>query len=45
MTFSQLQGLASAIFLRTQPLFVHKQTQKAAIFRASSIAAVQAINW
>lgn len=45
MTFAALQGLAGSILMRGQPLFVHKQTQKAAIRAASSVAQVQAVTW
>ena len=43
MTNAQLQGLASAIFLRGQPLFDNKQTKKAAIRAATTNAQVQAV--
>jgi len=45
MTFAQLQGLAASILGRGQPLFIHKQTQKAAIRAASTVAQVQAVTW
>ena len=45
MTFAQLQGLAGTILLRGQPLFTHKQTQKAAIRAALDIPTVQAVIW
>jgi len=45
MTFTELQGLAASILGRGQPLFIHKQTQKAAIRAASTVAQVQAIVW
>jgi len=45
MTFAELQGLAASILGRGQPLFIHKQTQKAAIRAASTVAQVQAVTW
>ena len=45
MTFAELQGLAVSILGRGQPLFVHKQTQKAAIRAAISVTQVQSIVW
>ena len=45
MTFADLQGLAASILGRGQPLFIHKQTQKAAIRAATTVVAVQAIVW
>jgi len=45
MTFAQLQGLAGAILMRGQPLFVNKQTKKAAIKAATSVTAVNAITF
>ena len=45
MTFAQLQGLAQAILLRGQPLFVKLQTLKAEIRNANTIGAVTSIVW
>ena len=45
MTFTQLQGLAGEILLRGQPLFVTKQTKKAAIRAALTVAEVEAVTW
>lgn len=45
MSFAQLQGLAGAILLRGQPLFVKKQMLKAAIRDAADIPTVEAIVW
>ncbi len=45
MTFAQMQGLANAIFLRAQPLFVRKKTLQAQISSATSVPAIQAIVW
>lgn len=54
MTFADLQGLAAAILGRGQPLFNHKQTQKAAIraiqitatvTEAQAVAQVQGVVW
>jgi len=45
MTFAELQGLAASILGRGQPLFIHKQTQKASIRAASTVAQVQSIVW
>ena len=45
MTFAQLQGLAGTILLRGQPLFIHKQTQKAAIRAALDVATTLAVVW
>ena len=45
VTFADLQGLAAAILGRGQPLFIHKQTQKAAIRAATTVADVQAVVW
>jgi hypothetical protein len=43
MTYAQLAGLAGALLVRGQPLFVNKQTKKAAIRAATTVAEVQAI--
>ena len=43
VTFAQLQGMAATILMRGQPLFIHCQTQKAAIRAAATVADVQAI--
>jgi len=45
MTNAQLQGLGQAIFARNQPLYINKQTKKAAIRAALTAAAVEAIVW
>lgn len=45
MTFADLQGLAAAMLSRGQPLFGHKQTQKAAIRSAATVADVLAVVW
>lgn len=45
LTLAQLVGLGAAIFARGQTLFAHKQTQKAAIRAATTVAQVQAIVW
>ena len=45
MTNAQLQGLGQAIFARNQPLYINKQTKKAAIRAALTVAAVEAIVW
>jgi len=45
MTFTQLQGLAGSILLRGQPLFVIKQTKKAAIRAALTVQQVEAVTW
>jgi len=45
MTNAQFQGLASAIYLRNRPLYINKQTKKAAIRAALTVAAVEAIVW
>jgi len=45
MSFTQLQGLAGAILLRGQPLFVTKQTKKAAIRAATTVQQVEAVTW
>jgi hypothetical protein len=45
MTTAQLIGLGAAIFARGQTLFAHKQTQKAAIRAATTVAQVQAVIW
>ena len=45
MTFAQLQGLAGTILLRGQPLFIHKQAQKASIRAALDVATTLAVVW
>jgi len=45
MTNAQLQGLANAIYARNEPLFNNKQTKKATIRAATTVAAVQAVIW
>jgi len=45
MTNAQLQGLGQSIFARNQPLYINKQTKKAAIRAALTVAAVGAIVW
>jgi lysozyme family protein len=45
MDFAQLQGLAGSILLRGQPLFVTKQTKKAAIRAATTAQQVESIIW
>jgi hypothetical protein len=41
----QLQGLAAAVLAQVFPLFQHKQTRKAAIRAAATVADVQSITW
>lgn len=45
MTFSQLQGLAGAILMRGQPLFVKSQTLKSVVRLAQSVASINAVVW
>ncbi|MEO6147184.1 MAG: DUF4376 domain-containing protein [Sulfuriferula sp.] len=45
MTLVQLQGLAAAMMSQGWAAFQHKQTQKAAIRAAITVAAVQLITW
>jgi len=45
MTYAELQGLAGSILMRGQPLFGQKQTHKAAIRAATTIAQVEAVVW
>ena len=45
MSFAQLQGLAGTILMRGQPLFVNKQTKKALIKAATTVAAINAITF
>jgi hypothetical protein len=45
MSLSQLQGLASAMMTQGWAAFQHKQSQKAAIRAATTVAAVQSITW
>jgi len=45
MTNAQLQGLGQTIFARNQPLYINKQTKKAAIRAALTVAEVGAIVW
>lgn len=45
MTLIQLQGLATTMLAQGWSAFQHKQTQKAAIRAATTVAAVQSITW
>lgn len=45
MTFAQLQGLATTILLRGDPLFQTKQARKASIRAAISKAEIEAVIW
>ena len=45
MTLAQLVALGASIFTRGQTLFTHKQTQKAAIRAATTVADVEAVVW
>lgn len=45
MTFAQLQGLATTILLRGDPLFQTKQARKASIRAAVSKAEIEAVVW
>jgi hypothetical protein len=45
MSFAELQGLASAIFMRGLPLLTQKQALKAAARSAKTEAEVEAVTW